>query len=124
MANDKKHILIVEDENPMARVLSMKLQQEGFEATIVGDGEAGIKSLEKDQYDLILLDILMPKVDGFSFLQKAKDMGNTVPIVVITNLSQQGDMHRAEELGAAKYLIKTDVNLNQIIDTVRETLED
>ena len=120
----EKKILIVEDERPMANILSMKLKSQGLAADTVYNGEEGLEAIGKEDYDLILLDLVMPKTDGFDFLEKVKSLKLNIPIVVITNLSQDSDKKRALELGASKYLIKTEVNLMQILDTAKGFLED
>ncbi|MCA9397536.1 response regulator [candidate division WWE3 bacterium] len=120
MANER--ILVVEDERPMANILGMKLKSQGFGVDIVFNGDEALHAISDTDYDLILLDLVMPKIDGFSFLEKIKSLHLNIPIVVITNLSQEMDRKRALDLGATKYLIKTEVNLTDIINTAKSIL--
>jgi DNA-binding response OmpR family regulator len=122
MAEQKKKILIGEDEKPMAKALQLKLTHAGFEALAVFNGEEVIEQLAKEQYDLILLDLIMPIKDGFTVLKELKEKGNTVPIIVTSNLSQEEDAKRAKELDAVDYLIKSNTPLAAIVEKVKTIL--
>jgi DNA-binding response OmpR family regulator len=117
---EKKNILIAEDEKPLARALSLKLEKEGFAVDIAYDGEELRNKVTSDTYDLILMDLMMPKHDGFAFMQEMKTKGNTTPIVVMSNLSQDTDRTRAAAVGATHYFVKSDVPLSEIISYIKE----
>lgn len=118
-----KKILIVEDEKPLAHALSLKLEKAGFGAMIAFDGQEGLDLFEKNKFDLVLLDIILPKVDGFAFLEKMKAEGNKVPIIMTSNLSQPEDEVRAKGLGAVGYLIKSNTQISDIVKKVEEILK-
>ncbi len=118
----KKRILIAEDEKPMANALSLKLQSVGFEAKIVYDGEAAIAALNESKYDLLILDLVMPKKDGFFVLEELKKLKINIPVIIASNLSQEEDIKRAKDLGAQDYFIKSDTTLLQIVEKVKVAL--
>lgn len=114
-----KKILIAEDERPIANALSLKLQSAGYETVVVYDGEAAISQIKSDKFDLILLDLMMPKKDGFAVLEEAKKAKITAPIIVSTNLSQEEDKKRALDLGAKDYFVKSDITLSEIVEKIK-----
>lgn len=117
-----KKILIVEDEKPMANALSLKLGSVGFEIQIANDGESAINALKRDKFDLILLDLVIPKKDGFFVLSELKKLKITTPVIVSSNLSQEEDIKRAKELGALDYFIKSDITLVEIVEKVEKAV--
>jgi DNA-binding response OmpR family regulator len=117
-----RKILIVEDEKPMAHALELKLRHEGFDATAVFDGEMAFQALEKDTFSLILLDLVMPKVDGFTVLKKLKEDGSKTPVIVLSNLGQEEDVKTALSLGAKDFCIKSNTPLITIIERVKKIL--
>jgi DNA-binding response OmpR family regulator len=117
-----KKILIAEDERPMARALVLKLQSSGFEATAVHDGSAVLDAATKANYDLILLDLVMPKLDGFGVLEELKKKKINTPVIITSNLSQKEDEQKARALGAVDYLIKSDTSLAKIVERIKQAL--
>ncbi|MDP2656082.1 MAG: response regulator [bacterium] len=115
-----KKILIMEDEKPMARALELKLTHAGFDAIAVFDGEAGMALLEKEEFGLIILDLVMPKMDGFSVLQALKDKKIDIPVIVSSNLSQPDDETRARDLGAKDFFIKSNTPIASIVEHVQK----
>ena len=118
-----KKILIGEDEKPMAHALELKFNSSGFEAKAVNDGEAVLAELKNAKYDLVLLDLMMPKKDGFAVLSELKAAGNKVPVVVSSNLNQQEDFKRAQEFGAVDYFVKSDTPINEVINKAKIILK-
>jgi len=118
----QKKILIIEDEKPLSHALKLKLSHEGFDVTVANDGEEGLNTALEEKYDLILIDIIMPKMDGFAVLGKLKDEGNATGIVVLSNLGQQEDIEKANELGAADYLVKSNTPISRIVEKVKTIL--
>ncbi len=106
----------------MANALSLKLQSVGFEAKIVYDGEAAIAALNESKYDLLILDLVMPKKDGFFVLEELKKLKINIPVIIASNLSQEEDIKRAKDLGAQDYFIKSDTTLLQIVEKVKVAL--
>jgi len=122
MEIQKKKILIIEDEKPMAHALELKLTHEGFEAKSVFSGEEGIAILKSEGFDLVLLDLIMPKVDGFKVLGMLKEQNIKTPVIILTNLSQEEDEKRARDLGAVEFFIKSNTPIAQIVERVKEKL--
>ena len=119
----QKKILIVEDEKPLSKALELKLEKEGFDVKVAGDGEQAIQLRGEYNPDLILLDMVMPKIDGFEVLEKLQEEGNTSPIIILSNLGQGEDINRAKNLGAADYLVKSNSPLALIVRKVHDILD-
>ncbi|MFA6424126.1 MAG: response regulator [Candidatus Magasanikbacteria bacterium] len=122
MAEIKKHILIVEDEKPMARALELKLNKSGYNAIAVFDGEQALNALKKEKFDLVLLDLIIPKIDGFGVLEKLKDNNNKTPVIVSSNLGQEDDITRAKGLGAKGYYVKSNTSIAEVIVQIKKIL--
>jgi DNA-binding response OmpR family regulator len=123
MTSGRKKILIAEDERPMAWALQMKFQQAGFEAKAVMNGQDALKLLKQEPFDLLLLDLVMPKMDGFAVLQELQINHHPIPIIISSNLSQAEDEKRARELGAKDYFIKSNIPIAEVVKRVKEYLE-
>ncbi len=119
---DGKKILIAEDEKPLAKALALKFEKAGIDADIVNDGDALKEKLKEGGYALLLMDLMMPKHDGFAVIEQLKEEGNTMPVVVMSNLSQDTDRNRAAAAGAAHYFVKSDVGLGDIVTYIQDTL--
>ena len=118
-----KKILIIEDEKPMALALEMKLTHAGFSTKTVFNGSDGVDLLAKETFDLILCDLIMPKMDGFTVLAILKDRKIKTPIIVLTNLSQKTDEKYAKSFGAKEFFIKSNTSLETIVEKVVELLK-
>lgn len=123
METKGKKILVVEDEKPMARALELKLTHEGFEVKTAFNGEMGLEILEKENFDLLILDLMMPKVDGFMFLQKLQEQGKNIPAIVLSNLSQEEDEAKARALGAKGFYVKSNTPIGDIVRHVEDMLQ-
>ncbi len=112
-----KTILILEDEKALMDALSTQLTKRGYNILKAGDGEEGLQVLADNQVDMVLLDIIMPKVDGVSFLQQVhqNEKLKETPIIVLSNLSSGEKVMEAKEQGVTDYLIKTDWTIEDII---------
>jgi DNA-binding response OmpR family regulator len=115
-----QNILIIEDEKTLAHALEQKLTRAGFLVSVAFNGEDGIALLEKNSFDLILLDLIMPKVDGFAVLSALCRKHDTTPVMVLTNLSQEEDMRRAREFGAKEFFIKSNTPIATIVERVEK----
>ncbi|MDP2587365.1 MAG: response regulator [bacterium] len=122
MADQPKRVLIVEDERPIAKALELKLNHSGFEAKAVFDGEQALQMLESETFDVVLLDLMMPKTDGFAVLEELKKRGISVPVVVVSNLNQPEDIEKAKTLGAADFFIKSDTPLSGVVEHVKRVV--
>lgn len=121
---NKKTILIVEDELSLRSALSEKLSKEDFEILEANDGQEGLDIAFKEHPDLILLDIIMPIMDGIKMLSKLRedDWGKTVPVLILTNLSDEEKTSEAVEKGVSDYLIKSDYSLEDLMEKIKEKL--
>jgi len=102
----KKHILIVEDEEHLADALSHNLQFEGYATTLAFDGDEGLRAAQTIQFDLVILDIMLPKLDGLEVCRRLRATGNRVPILFLTAKSTDADRVLGLKLGADDYLAK------------------
>lgn len=118
-----KKVLIIEDEQTLVKALEQVLKEKGYEIEVAIDGEEGFKKIVSFQPDLVLLDLILPKLDGFSVLRKMKEhnIADKIPVVVMTNLSDVGD--KVLSLGAVKCLIKSDLSVDDIQSVVHEKLQ-
>jgi len=119
-----KKILFIEDEETLQKTLGEVLKQEGYEIIPALDGKAGLNLLKSEKPDLILLDLVMPKMDGFEVLKrlKADEETKDIPVIVLTNLEGIGDVGKAIELGATTYLVKAQYSLEEVVEKVKKAL--
>ena len=120
-----KKILIVEDDHPLRNAIKDKLSKEDFEILEAKNGTDGLATALEQQPDLILLDIIMPKMDGMTMLKKlrADDKGKNIPVIILTNLSDDKEVAESTEGGAYDYLIKSDWKIEDVVAKVKEKLE-
>ena len=114
-----KRVLIVEDEKPLAHALELKLTHEGFDVTVADNGQTCLDIIKDQDFDVVLLDLMMPIVDGFQVLEKLKEKTKFPTVFVLSNLSQHEDEQRALSMGAKKYFIKSDTPLSIIVEQVK-----
>lgn len=122
--NHSKKILIVEDETAMLKILVYRFKHEGFVIFKAKNGEDGLKFAFKEHPDLILLDIILPKIDGMTVLKRLREdeWGKNVPVIILTNLVEGEKVSKALEKGVYDFLIKTDWELEDVVKRVREKL--
>lgn len=121
-ASNGKKILVAEDEKPLSKALCLKLERLGFKAIPAYDGKEALKLIDAHSPDLIVLDLVMPLMDGFEVLQNLKTQGKTIPIIVVSNLGQTEDQTKVTALGAIKFFIKSSTPLVDLIDFIKEYL--
>jgi len=126
MTAQSKKILIVEDEQDILQALADKFIREGFDVLCAKDGEEGLEASLKERPDLILLDVLMPKMDGMTMMKKLRQItwGKSVPIILLTNLGLTDEkiVEGVVENEPSYYLIKSDWKIGDIVQKVREKL--
>ncbi len=124
MPSAQHHVLIVEDDAFLAGIYTSKFSAEGFQVDHAGDGEEALKLAEKGKPDIILLDILLPKMDGFEVLKHLKKNAKTkhIPVILLTNLGQKSDVEFGLKNGAVDYLIKAHFMPNETVDKVKKVL--
>lgn len=117
-------ILIIEDEEALAKVLKEKLEKEGYEVDVVDNGVDAFPTADKTRPNLIILDLILPKKDGFEVLEELKSHAELklVPIVVLSNLGEDEHIKRAIGLGASDYFVKTQHPLLEIVEKVKTQL--
>ena len=123
---DKNKILLVEDDAMVIRMYQRKLEAEGFKLTLAFNGEEGLAALKKEIPDLVLLDIMMPKMNGIEMLKavKADPALKDIPVIILTNLGDRPeDVQKAKDLGAADYLVKANVSLKELVEKIKTILK-
>lgn len=117
-------VLLAEDDRFLRKAAQTALQARGFTVTAAVDGEEALKLVRSERPDLILLDLIMPKLQGFEVLRLLKEDSLTakIPVIVLSNLSQGADMERASALGALAYLVKANLSLDALIARVEAAL--
>ena len=125
MDKNQTHVLLVEDDTFLAGIYQKKFEMEGFKVSVSGDGEKGLADAKKKKPDIILLDILLPKLDGFGVLAKLKADGSTkkIPVILLTNLGQKDDVEKGLQAGAVDYLIKAHFKPSEVVEKVRTVLK-
>lgn len=120
-----KKVLIIEDEESLAQMYQTKFEYEGYEVVVATDGSEGIEKAKKEKPDIILLDIILPKKDGFMVLKelKADKLTASITVIMLTNLGQDEDMAKGKKLGAIDYLVKANLTPAQLIDKVKKYLK-
>lgn len=118
-------ILVVEDDKYLSGAYKVKLLKMGFEVRTAADGEEALAVLAEFIPDLILLDLVMPRKDGFATLEEIKknDKWKSIPVLIATNLGQKEDVERGMKLGAIDYLVKTDTSVDDFVNKVKSILK-
>jgi len=120
----KKNILIIEDDEFFRELISKKLISSGFKITEAIDGKTGLLRVKESKPDLILLDILLPGIDGFEVLSTLKEDSGTlsIPVIILSNLSSKEDVDKGLKLGASDFLIKSQVDSEEVITKIKNFL--
>ena len=118
-------ILVVEDEEILLTAVSEELKQEGFDVVGAKDGQEGVEKAGTEKPDLILLDLVMPRMDGITALKLLKEnpATQTIPVVILTNLSDYDKVSDALALGAMDYLVKANYRLEDLVNKIKTVLE-
>ncbi len=119
-----KKILLVEDEPLLGNLLKQRLEHEGVEVTLAHDGEEALNVLRSTRPDLILLDIILPKISGFELLEtiQADPQLERAPVVIVSNLGQDSDMQKGQALGAIQYFVKAKVSIEELTEHIKSLL--
>ena len=122
--NNPIKILLIEDDPFLLSMYSIKFEAEGFVVATADDGEKGLEAAKKTDSDIILLDILMPKMNGFEVLEKLKEDERTrkIPIILLTNLNQKDEIEKGLILGADDYLIKAHFMPSEVVTRIKKIL--
>lgn len=116
------HILIAEDDGLLQKVMRTKFEKAGYRVSIAGDGEEALAKMRAEKPALVLLDIRMPKKNGFEVLKEAKrdPAIADIPVLILSNLSQDPDIEKGLELGAADYIVKSDLSISDVVKKAGE----
>lgn len=125
-ASKKSHVLVIEDDQFLGELITMKLSKEDFEVSLATTGSEGLKKVEELKPDIVLLDIILPEMDGFEVLKGIRGLGDSAtaktPVILLSNLGQESNIERGLSLGAQDYLVKSNFTTDEITRKVRETL--
>ncbi len=121
---EKINVLIVEDDSFLANIYKTKFEMEGFKISVSENGEVALADVKKKKPAIILLDILLPKLDGFAVLSKLKEDKDTkdIPVILLTNLGQKDDVQKGLDMGAVDYLIKAHFKPSEVVEKVKKVL--
>ncbi len=121
---DKIKILLVEDDSFLLSMYATKFELEGFKVIMAEDGEKAVRQAIKETPDIILLDIILPKMNGFEVLRqlKAERQTATIPVILLTNLSQKEEIEQGLKMGARDYLIKAHFMPSEVVDKIKKAL--
>jgi DNA-binding response OmpR family regulator len=120
----KKKILVVEDDRSLQNAIVEMLTNENYQAISALDGEEGLEKLKTEKPDLILLDIILPKKDGYEVLEEIKKgEQKNVPVLILTNLEEVENVQKALDLGATTFMVKSDFSLKDILGKIKENLK-
>ncbi|XOU94471.1 MAG: response regulator transcription factor [Candidatus Kerfeldbacteria bacterium] len=123
--NKKIKIVLIEDDTFLGGMYVAKLNLEGFDVKLADDGEKGLKLVKSEQPDLVLLDIILPKMSGFDVLKDIKANKDTkdLPVILLTNLGQREDVQKGIKLGAKDYLIKAHFMPSEVVTKIKALLQ-
>lgn len=119
---EQKNILLVEDEHLLGNLLRQRLEKEGFKVFLATDGEEGLKFVKEKKPDLILLDIILPKISGFEFMKELNEIPDSkkIPVIIISNLGQETDLEKGQSLGAVGYFVKAKLSIEDLVGEVKK----
>ncbi len=122
---EKLHVLLVEDDVFLSGIYQKKFEMEGYKVTTADNGEKALVEAKKKKPNIIMLDILLPKLDGFAVLERLKADGEIkdIPVILLTNLGQKDDVEKGLQMGAADYLIKAHFKPSEVVDKIKKVLQ-
>lgn len=125
MPNQQSTVLLIEDDKSLIEMYQLRFQEDNFNLLLAEDGAAGLELARTKQPDIILLDIMLPKMDGFAVLTEIKKAEATknIPVLMMTNLAQQADIDKGKQLGADDYIIKSSLTPSQVSAKIKTFLK-
>jgi len=117
-------ILVIEDDKFLSNVYRIKLQKVGFDVVIAIDGAEALEKIKLENFDLVILDLIIPKIDGFAVLSeiKSQEKYKKLPVLVSSNLGQVEDINRAIKLGATDFVVKSDTSLDALVEKIKKII--
>jgi len=118
-------VLVAEDDRFLSKAYGAKLKKEGFDVILAMNGEEAVEEAKNKKPDIILLDLVMPRKDGFEALSDLKKDASTksIPVIILSNLGQEEDIIKGKELGAVDYLVKSNIAIREVVEKIREVLK-
>lgn len=125
MSDGKTKVLLVEDDPMIVEMYKIRLEEEGYQVLTTDQGTEAIELAKNEKPAIILLDVILPEIDGFSILQTIKDDSATkdIPVLLLTNLGQESDKQKGEKMGAADYFVKSQHTPAEVIKKVKELIK-
>jgi DNA-binding response OmpR family regulator len=123
---ERNKVLLVEDDPMVVRMYQRKLTMGGFDLRVAFNGEEGLAALAKNQPDIVLLDIMMPKMNGFEMLKRVKndERWKNIPVVMLTNLGDRAeDVEKCKGLGALDYWVKANLHLQDLVERIKKIIQ-
>lgn len=111
---------MVEDEKALAKALSLKLTTAGFPVTVAYDGQEAVGLLASQEFGLVILDLIMPRMDGFGVLEWMKKEGKQTKVIVLTNLGQGEDIGKIKDMGVTDYFVKANISLGELVEHIKD----
>ncbi|MFC1594824.1 response regulator transcription factor [Patescibacteria group bacterium] len=125
MADDSQKILLIDDDTFLLDMYSVKFNEAAIKIDVAQDGEEALDKIRENKYKAILLDIIMPNLDGFELLKKVKEekLANSTPIIILSNLGQRDDLEKGLSLGADDYIVKANFTPSEVLEKLKEIIE-
>ena len=118
----KKKILVAEDDSFQAELIKSQIEEAGFDVSVQSNGEEAVTAIEKEAPDLLVLDILMPREDGYYVLKYYKEEGHTFPVIVFSNLAAEIEESKCKDFGIAEFITKSDLDVEELPNIIKKHL--
>ncbi len=120
-----KKVLIIEDDEFLQGLEAGKIKKSGYDVIVALTGEEAMQRITEPGIDIILLDLILPKFDGFEILKKIRETESTknIPVIVFSNLSEEAELKKAQDLGATQFMIKSNFTLDELVDNIKKILQ-
>ena len=125
MAESKGKILIIEDDRYISKMYQLKLALEGYDVQVADNGRVGVEKVKEFMPNIILLDILMPELDGFEVLQiiKSDDVTKDIPVLIMSNLGQEDHIQKGMAMGAIGYIVKSQFTPSKVVENIKNIIK-
>lgn len=120
----RKKVLLIEDDLPMVRMYTTRLEKENIEVVVAQDGQEGLQKTREWSPDLVILDLMIPKIGGMEILEQLRSQAKTknLPVIILSNLSQEQDIQRSQQLGVKEFLVKANYTPSQVVGKIKAYL--
>jgi DNA-binding response OmpR family regulator len=124
MPENQKKVLIIEDEEIIRGILQKKIENEGYKVDVAEDGEKGISKIREVMPDIIILDIVMPRMDGFAVLEEMKKDENiaNIPVIIVSNSGQPVEIDKVKEYGVKDWIVQTEFDPQEVVNKIKAQL--